>query len=57
MKFWKIRRNLYRGARVLGDVASVARSIERGSPVPIAKRAERRLLWRIVGRLLGRVTR
>ncbi|HZT75502.1 MAG TPA: hypothetical protein VFA27_02515 [Vicinamibacterales bacterium] len=57
MKLWKVRRSAYRVGRVLGDVEAVERSIERGSVAPIAKRVERRWLWRLVGRLLGRVTR
>jgi len=57
MKLWRVRRDLYRGARILGDVEAVERSIEKGSPVPIAKRLERRWLWRLVGRLIGRATR
>lgn len=52
MKLWKVRRDLYRGARVLGDVEA----IEKG-PTAVAKRVERRWLWRLVGRLLQRVTR
>jgi len=57
VKLWKVRRSAYRVGRVLGDVEAVERSIERGSVAPIAKRVERRWLWRLVGRLLGRVTR
>ena len=52
MKTWRLRRDLYRGARILGDIEA----IERG-PTAVAKRVERRLLWRLVGRLLGRLTR
>ena len=52
MKLWRIRRDLYRGARILGDV----QAIEKG-PGAVAKRVERRWLWRMVGRLLGRVRR
>jgi hypothetical protein len=52
MKFWRLRRDLYRGARLLGDVEA----IEKG-PTAVAKRVERRLIWRLVGRLLGRVTK
>jgi hypothetical protein len=52
MKLWKIRRNLYRGAPILGDVEAVEKTVETGNPTPLAKRVERRWLWRIVGRLL-----
>jgi hypothetical protein len=52
VKLWRLRRDLYRGARILGDV----QAIEKG-PTAVAKRVERRWLWRIVGRLIGRVTR
>jgi hypothetical protein len=50
VKLWKLRPNFYRGARLLGDVESVAHG-----PKAVAKRIERRLLWRIVGRLLRRI--
>ena len=52
MKLWKIRRDLYQGARIFGDVEAV----EKG-PTAVAKRVERRWLWRLVGRLLQRVSR
>jgi hypothetical protein len=55
MRLWRLRRNLYRGARVIGDVESVERSIEKGSPVPLVKRAERRWLWRLVAGLLRKM--
>ncbi len=57
MSLWRVRRGLYRGARILGDVEAVERSIEKGSAAPLVKRVERRWLWRLVGRLLGRATR
>jgi hypothetical protein len=50
MKLWRLRRNLYRGARVLGDIEAASRG-----PRAVAKRVERRWLWRIVGRLLRKV--
>jgi hypothetical protein len=50
VKLWKVRRNLYRGARILGDVEAVA-----DGPKAVAKRIERRWIWRIVGRLLRKV--
>jgi hypothetical protein len=52
MKLWRIRRDMYRAGRLLGDI----QAIEKG-PTAIAKRVERKWLWRIVGRLLGRWTR
>jgi hypothetical protein len=52
MKLWKVRRDLYRGARLLGDV----QAIEKG-PTAVVKRVERRWLWRLVGRLLNKVMR
>jgi hypothetical protein len=55
MKLWRLRRSLYRAARVLGDVEAVERTIEKGTPGPVVKRIERRWLWRIAGRLLRRV--
>jgi hypothetical protein len=50
MKLWRLRRDLYRGARILGDVQAV-----RKGPAGVAKRIERRWIWRIVGRLLRKV--
>jgi len=50
MKRRRVRRNLYRGARLLGDV----RAVEKG-PKAIVKRTERRFLGRILGRLLRKV--
>jgi len=44
---WTLRRSLYRGGRVLGDVQAV----EKG-PVAVAKRVERKTIWRFVARLL-----
>jgi hypothetical protein len=52
VKLWKVRRDLYRGARILGDIEAV----EKG-PTAVAKRVERRWLWRVIGRLLNRLTR
>ena len=49
MKLWRLRRNLYRAARILGDIEAV----EKG-PAAVVKRVERRWLWRI-GRLLRKV--
>jgi hypothetical protein len=51
MKLWHVRRELYGTARILGDVQAV----ERG-PVAVAKRIERRRLWRLVGQFLRKVT-
>jgi hypothetical protein len=50
VKLWRLRRDLYRGARMLGDV----QAIEKG-PTAVVKRIERRWLWRLVARLLRRV--
>ena len=47
MKLRKVRRDLYRGARILGDV----QAIEKG-PKGVAKRIERRWLWRLVSSIL-----
>jgi hypothetical protein len=52
MKLWRVRRSLYRGARILGDIEA----IEHG-PKAIVKRVERKWLWRWVGRVLGKLTR
>jgi hypothetical protein len=50
VKLCHLRRDLYRGARILGDIQAV----EKG-PAAGAKRIERRWIWRIVGRLLRRM--
>jgi hypothetical protein len=39
------------GARIIGDIEAV----EKG-PTAVAKRIERRWLWRVIGRLLTRLT-
>jgi hypothetical protein len=50
MKLWRLRRDLYKSARVLGDVQAVRRG-----PKAIVKRTERRFLGRLLGRLLRKV--
>jgi hypothetical protein len=52
MRLSRIRRQLYRGARDLGDVQAAARG-----PVPLAKRLVRKPVYRVVNRQLGRVLR
>jgi hypothetical protein len=42
----KARRELYRGARILGNVEAVERSIERGSPAPLVKARRAAAAWR-----------
>ncbi|HEU5004324.1 MAG TPA: hypothetical protein VFW71_16310 [Actinomycetota bacterium] len=51
----RARRSLYRTARILGDIEAVQRSARRGSVVPIARRMERRVVRRAVGRSLRRM--
>lgn len=50
MKLWRIRRDAYRVGRILGDVQAVQHG-----PKAIAKRIERKWLWRLVGRLMRKV--
>jgi hypothetical protein len=50
MTIWRLRRSLYRGARILGDVEAVKRG-----PKAMVKRTERRFLGRLLGRLLRKV--
>jgi hypothetical protein len=50
VKLWRVRRDVYRVGRILGDV----RAARRG-PKAIAKRVERKWLGRILGRLLRKV--
>ena len=40
MKLWRLRRDLYCGARILGDVQAVSKG-----PRAVARRIERRWLW------------
>ncbi|HWW84446.1 MAG TPA: hypothetical protein VNZ26_12635 [Vicinamibacterales bacterium] len=47
-----VRRSLYREARLLGDVQAIAHG-----PKAVVKRLERKFWGRILGRLLGRLTR
>jgi hypothetical protein len=50
MKLWRLRRELYRGARRLGDVQAVAHG-----PQAIVKRPERQWVGRLLGRFLRRM--
>ena len=50
MKLWKVRRSLYRDARLLGDVEALSKG-----PRAVERRILRRWIWRIVGRLLRKV--
>ena len=50
MNLWRVRRTLYREARLLGDVQAIAKG-----PTAIAKRAERRFAWRMAAKLLRKV--
>ncbi len=50
MKLWRLRRNMYRTARVIGDLEAVARG-----PRAIARRGERRIIWRLVARALRKI--
>jgi hypothetical protein len=47
-----LRRGLYRGARVLGDVEAVRRSVRTGSVKPLGRRLVRKALWRGFGRAM-----
>jgi hypothetical protein len=50
MKLWRLRRSLYRGGRILGDLSAVRRG-----PKAMVKRTERRFLGRLLGKLLRKV--
>jgi hypothetical protein len=50
MNLWRVRRALYHEARLLGNVQAIAKG-----PKAMAKRAERRLAWRIAAKLLRKV--
>jgi hypothetical protein len=49
-----LRRGLYRGGRVLGDVEAVRRSVRTGSVKPLGRRMVRKALWRGFGRAMRR---
>jgi len=49
MKLWRLRRDMYRGSRIL-NVQAVSKG-----PTAVANRTERHWIWRIVGRLLRKV--
>ena len=51
----RARSGLYRAARLLGDVQAIQRSARTGSAVPIARRMERRVVGRAVGKNLRRL--
>lgn len=47
-----LRRLLYRSGSVLGDVEAVERSVETGSPAPLARRVVRKYAWRTFGKAM-----
>ncbi|MEW6173119.1 MAG: hypothetical protein AB1510_08675 [Bacillota bacterium] len=49
----KVRRELYRTARTLGDIQALGS----GNPGKVGRRIGRRIAGRITGRLLGRLFR
>jgi hypothetical protein len=51
----KLRSALYRTARIMGDVQAVSRAVETGSGRPVARRAKRRLLGRLAGRIIAKL--
>lgn len=48
----QISRGLYRAGRITRDVRAVERSIETGSPAPIARRVVRKALYRGFGKVV-----
>lgn len=53
----KVSRLLYAAARTSRDVEAVDRAIETGSPAPVAARAERRIVGRMLWKTLWRLFR
>jgi hypothetical protein len=53
----RIRRESYRVGRDLGGVQAVERGVQEGSPAPIVKRAERRLIYRWAAQLARSLTK
>jgi hypothetical protein len=52
VRITSVRRALYTGAKALGDVQVIQKAAERRSVAPLAKRAERRLLGRLLSWLI-----
>jgi hypothetical protein len=52
VKINKIRSALYKSAKVLGDVQAVDKARRTGSVTPVLKRAERRLVGRMLSKLI-----
>jgi hypothetical protein len=50
MNLWRIRRSLYQAGRLLGDVQAISKG-----PAAMAKRAERRLAWRMAAKVLRKL--
>jgi hypothetical protein len=48
----RLRRQLYRGARVLGDVEVVRQAVRTGSVKSLGRRLVRKALWRGFGRAM-----
>lgn len=53
----KLRRAMYRGASILGDVNAGARAYETRSADPVIMRVARKGVWRKTGGVLGRLMR
>ena len=57
MRISQIRRQMYRGARLLGDVQAGKRAVEERSAAPIVQRVERVVVGRLIARILGALFR
>jgi len=53
----KARSGLYRWARILGDVQAVERSVQTGSPAPVARRLLRKRAGPAYGKAIGKILR
>lgn len=47
-----LRRGLYRGGRVLGDIEAMRQAVRTGSVKPLGRRLVRKALWRGFGRAM-----
>lgn len=52
MNLNNLSNTLYRAARITRDIRAVERSIETGSPAPIARRVVRKALYRGLGKVV-----
>jgi hypothetical protein len=50
----KVRRDLYRAAKIMGDAQAIQKTVETGDPIYIEKRAYNRMIARVMSRFFWR---